>query len=27
MIRQWTPDGFRTPVADLGALFNWLRKR
>ena len=27
MMRQWTPEEFRTPVADLGALFNWLRKR
>ena len=23
----WTPEEFSTPAADLGSLFNWLRKR
>ena len=27
MLRQWTPEEFRTPVADLGSLFNWLRRQ
>lgn len=27
MVRQWTPEGFRAPVADLGSLINWLRRR